>query len=110
MAAQFEVSKNQNGQFYFVLRAANGEKILTSELYTAKASALKGIESVRKDSQVEANFDRKTAKDGQPYFVLLAGNGEPIGTSEMYASDAARESGIAAVQEIAPSASLDDRT
>jgi uncharacterized protein len=109
MAAQFEVNKNEKGQFQFVLRAANGEKILTSESYTAKASALNGIESVRKNAQVDSSFERKTAKNGQPYFVLASVNGELIGTSETYSSDAAREAGIASVKQNAPSAPVDDR-
>lgn len=44
-----------------------------------------------------SRFERKTAKDGSPYFVLKAANGEIIGKSEMYSSVAAMENGIASV-------------
>ncbi|MEM8344664.1 DUF1508 domain-containing protein, partial [Morganella morganii] len=47
MAAKFHLKKAKDGQFHFNLHAANGEIILTSELYKAKDSALGGIESVR---------------------------------------------------------------
>ncbi len=47
MAGWFELSKSSDNQFRFVLKAGNGETILTSELYTSKASAEKGIASVR---------------------------------------------------------------
>lgn len=46
MAGWFELSKSSDNQFRFVLKAGNGETILTSELYTSKASAEKGIASV----------------------------------------------------------------
>jgi uncharacterized protein YegP (UPF0339 family) len=47
MAAKFVVSKTSNGQFRFNLKAGNGEIIATSENYTTKAAALKGIDSVK---------------------------------------------------------------
>jgi uncharacterized protein YegP (UPF0339 family) len=47
MAAKFVVKKTSNGQFRFNLKAGNGEVIATSESYTTKAAALKGIESVK---------------------------------------------------------------
>lgn len=37
MSAWFELSKSSDNQFRFVLKAGNGEIILTSELYTTKA-------------------------------------------------------------------------
>ena len=43
-------------------------------------------------------------------FHLKAGNGETIGTSELYASLAACRMGVASVQEIAPFAALQDLT
>ena len=45
MAGWYELSKSTDGQFRFVLKAGNAETILTSELYTVRASAEKrGIE------------------------------------------------------------------
>ena len=45
------------------LKAGNHEVILTSELYTTKAACTGGIESVRNNAQVDANFTRKVAKE-----------------------------------------------
>ena len=39
------------GGFRFDLKARNGETIAQSETYTRKASALKGIKSVRKNAK-----------------------------------------------------------
>ena len=50
MASKFVITKDKKGEFRFVLKAGNGEIIAQSEGYAAKASALNGIESVRKNA------------------------------------------------------------
>ena len=44
------------------------------------------------------------------FFNLLAGNGQVIGSSEMYESEASRNNGIASVKANAPDASVVDET
>lgn len=109
MAGKYEIKKNA-GQFRFNLKAANGKIVLSSERYTTKESARSGIESVRKNGPSDGRYDRRVAKNGEPYFVLLAANGEIIGRSETYSSRAAMERGIASVQRHAKGASIDDTT
>lgn len=55
-------------------------------------------------------FILKTAKDGQTYFTLTAGNGEPIGKSEMYKAKASAENGIESIRKNAPKAEIDGAT
>mgnify|MGYP000983009514 CR=1 FL=1 len=110
MAAKFELKKSKSGQFFFNLLATNGQVILASEQYGTRASALNGIESVRKNAPLDGRFGRLSAKDGSPYFTLKAGNGQVIGQSQMYSSESARDAGIASVQANAPEAALDDQT
>jgi uncharacterized protein YegP (UPF0339 family) len=110
MAAKFEIKAAKGEQFVFNLKAANGEVILTSETYKTKSGATNGIESVRKNSQVDSAFKAETAKNGQFYFVLKAGNGEEIGRSETYTTEAAMKNGIASVKKNAPDAKVDDLT
>ena len=50
MAGKFEVYTDKAGEFRFRLKAANGEVIATSQGYSAKASALNGIDSVRRNA------------------------------------------------------------
>ena len=51
MAGKFELYEDKAGEYRFRLKAGNGEVIaLASEGYSSKASALKGIESVRKNA------------------------------------------------------------
>jgi uncharacterized protein YegP (UPF0339 family) len=68
----------------FNLKAANGEVILTSETYHQKRSAEEGIASVRANAGDDSRFERKVAKDGSPYSVLKAANGEVVGKSEIH--------------------------
>lgn len=105
---KFEIKKDKAGEFRFNLKAGNGQVILSSEGYTTKAACENGIESVRKNSQEDARFDRKTAKNGSPYFNLKATNGQVIGNSEMYSSTDAMENGIASVKKNAPDAAIND--
>ena len=110
MAGKFEVFKDKKGETRFRLKAGNGQIILASEGYKRKASALNGIESVRKNSQDDARFERKETKAGKARFNLKATNGQVIGTSESYESTSSRDNGIASVAKNAPDAKLDDQT
>lgn len=110
MSAKFDLKQGGSGQFMFNLKAVNGEVILTSELYKQKESAIAGIESVKANAGEDTRYQRKTAKNGQPYFVLTATNGQVIGMSEMYSSVAAMESGIQSVKKNGPVAGIEDST
>jgi uncharacterized protein len=110
MAGYFDLSNAAGGQFKFNLKAANHQVILTSETYKTKSAAEGGIGSVKKNAGSDDRYQRKTAKDGSPYFVLTATNGEVIGKSEMYSSASAMENGIASVKANAPTAPTKDLT
>ena len=99
---KFVITVRKNGEFQFNLKATNGQVILTSEGYVKKESCLNGIESVRKNAQIEERFEIKEAKNGKPYFNLKASNGQVIGASQMYASERTMRQGIASVMKNAP--------
>lgn len=44
---RFEIRDSKAGDVYFVLKAPNGEIILTSEMYETKQGCEKGIASVK---------------------------------------------------------------
>ncbi len=104
MAGTFEIYTDAKGEFRFRLKAGNGEIILTGESYKQRAGVDTGIESVRKNSQVDTHFELKTDAKGKPYFNLKAGNGEIIGVSESYSSEDACKNGMASVKANAPDA------
>ena len=110
MAGKFELKKSKNDKFYFSLHAGNGQVILTSEMYEAKASAVNGIESVKKNGGDETKYAKLTGKDGSPYFTLKAANGQVIGQSQMYSGEKARDAGIESVQQNASGAPTSDLT
>ena len=110
MAGKFEVYTDKAGEFRFRLKAGNGQTILASEGYKQKTSAMNGIESVRKNSQVDGRFERTETKNGKPRFNLKAANGQVIGTSETYESTSSRDNGIALVSRSAPDAKVDDQS
>jgi uncharacterized protein YegP (UPF0339 family) len=94
----YEIKATTNAKFMFNLKAENHQVILTSEVYEQKQSALDGIASVQANGPYSKNFEHKLSTASEPYFVLKAQNGEIIGTSQMYSSQAAAEAGIASVQ------------
>ncbi len=110
MAGKFELKKTESGKFMFNLKAGNGQIILVSQMYESKDSAENGIESVRKNSADDARFERKVAKNGEPFFSLTATNGQNIGKSETYSSESAMENGIQSVKTNAPDAEVVDNT
>lgn len=110
MAGKFHLKKSSDGQFRFVLKAGNGETILTSELYKAKPAALNGIESVKKNAPLDERYEKKVDKGGHPRFNLKAANHEVIGSSEGYSNEAARDAGIESVKANASTATVEDET
>ena len=105
----------------FDLRAANGQVILTSEVYTTMAACRKGIESVRKNGATE-KVENQTEPDTTPLtnpkfemyrdkagffrFRLKARNGEIIAVSESYTAKTGCINGIESVQKNAPGAMI----
>lgn len=97
MKGYYQLKKSDSEKFHFTLNAGNHEVILSSQLYADKRSAEEGIESTRANGTHDARYARKLSAAGEPYFLLKATNGQIIGTSEMYGSEASRDNGIHSV-------------
>ena len=107
----------------FDLKAANGQVILTSEVYTTRAACFSGIESVRKCAP-EANWENQTEegwkkarnpkfqmyrdKSGEFRFRLTARNGKVIGISEGYTARAGALGGVESVRKNAEFATIEE--
>lgn len=112
---KFEVKEVKSG-IKFNLKAANGEIIATSEIYSTEGACMNGIESIRKNSAgeiedqtvepVEAKkhpkFEVYKDKAGEFRFRLKAKNGEIIAVSEGYKAKASCLKGIESVKKNAP--------
>ena len=107
---KFIITKRKNGYYQFNLKAGNGQVILTSQGYSTKSGCKNGIESVKTNSSFDSRYDKGIAVNSQYYFNLKAGNGEIIGTSEMYTTTSARDNGIESVKNNAPNAEIVDET
>ena len=103
--ATFQISRT-SGQYWYHLRADNGEIIQSGEGYTSKASCEGGIQSVKANCQPQ-RFD-SFFNAGQYGFNHVATNGEIIGRSEKYTTAQARDHGIEAVLREAPEAQVQD--
>ena len=107
----FEIFQSEkSGEFYFRLKAKNGQKILGSEGYTSKSACMNGVESVKKNAGDDGRYERKEAKNGKHHFNLKAGNGQVIGSSQMYESTSGMENGIESVKKNAAGAEVKDLT
>lgn len=107
----FEIyQSDKSGDFYFRLKAKNGQNILSSQGYANKAGCKNGIESVKKNASDDSRFERKESESGKWYFNIKAGNNQVIGKSQMYASKDGMENGIKSVGTNAPDAEVKDLT
>ncbi|GKX57410.1 UPF0339 protein YegP [Leminorella grimontii] len=110
MSAKFEIFLGKNDEFYFRLKAGNGQIILGSEGYTTKANCQNGVKSVKTHSQDVKHFEKKATANGKFSFNLKAVNGQVIGTSQTYTTEQARDAGIQSVSHNAPDATVHDLT
>lgn len=104
----YEITRNRNGLFKWSLKAGNGEVVLASQMYKSKASAQKGIASTMLNSAHPDRFERKTARNNKPFFVLKALNGQQVGKSQLYESERARDNGIRSVAKNGPNSTIKD--
>lgn len=107
----------------FDLKAANGQTILSSEVYASRAACRKGIESIRKsapkahvENQTEADFKTQPHpkfelyqdKGGEYRFRLKSKNGRIIGFSEGYTAKAGCINGIESVMQNTAGAKIEE--
>ena len=109
MAGKFEVYKSdKNEDYYFRLKAVNGQVVLTSQGYGDKAGAKNGVESVKKNSKDKGSFECKTSSNGKYFFNLKAKNGQIIGSSQMYKSQSGRDNGVEAIGRASKGAKVEE--
>lgn len=103
---KFVIKQAKDGQFYFSLKATNGQVILSSEMYTTLKACENGIASVKKNAPEEARYELKQSESGKFHFNLKAANHQVIGSSQMYQSEESAKNGIASVMNNAPEAEV----
>lgn len=100
----------------FHLKTATATASSTSTCMPATARSSSAANSTRPSSRPwtassrcartrsEGAFELKDASNGKSYFVLKATNGQVVGQSQMYASEASCKNGIESVKKNAPDA------
>lgn len=120
--AKFVIRKVNTG-FKFDLFAANGEEILTSEVYSSRAACEKGVASVRKNAPTapvedcseagaptlpNPKFELYPDRSGRFRFRLRSRNGKIIAVSDAYVTKTGCRSGIDSVIKNAARAALEE--
>ena len=106
--SKFQIKKQANNQFRFILKAANGLTILTSEPYETRDECLAGIELLRKYAPDIDRYEFIKSLNLKHYFIVKDADGKIIGSSEMYESSSGRDLGIRLVKVNAPDAVIED--
>lgn len=97
---EFDITRGKDGQWYFNGVGARGERLLLSEGYVEKASALNGILSVEENGVYTENYEVQQTVDGDWIFVLRAGNNQVIAESGLYRSQADAEAAITEARDL----------
>ncbi|MBQ2740341.1 MAG: DUF1508 domain-containing protein [Clostridia bacterium] len=93
--------------YFFELRASNGERLLVSEEYTSHAGAIKGIQT-HKDNVEKGNFRITLSKKGDYIFKLLTAKNTLLCTGANYKSLERCERAIASTKRFAATAVVQD--
>lgn len=116
------VIRRVNTGFKFDLFAANGEEILTSEVYSSEAACRRGLASVRKNAPA-APLEDRTEEDcpgisnpkfelyqdsaGRFRFRLRSRNGKIIAVSDAYVTKGGCRDGIESVRKNSAEADIE---
>ncbi len=93
---KYNIFTGKDEQFYFRFTTDANENVLKSEGYAAAASRNNGIESVKKHSENEANYEKLVNNAGKFTFNVKARNGQVIATSsKSFDTEADRDAAIA---------------
>ncbi len=93
--------------YFFELRASNGERLLTSEEYTSQAGAVKGIQT-HKDNVLKGNFRIVLSKRGDYIFKLLSAKNTLLCTGANYKTLERCERAIASTKRFAETAQIQE--
>ncbi|MCO5238063.1 MAG: YegP family protein [Chitinophagaceae bacterium] len=98
--AKFIITIQKDGLYYFHLKATNGQILLTSEGYTSKMGCMNGIEATKLSSVKRDRYILKETANGEYFFHLKAANGQVLGISKRYATEANRNAAIDSIINI----------
>ncbi len=92
-ACRFLLKRTADDRFYFIF-AVGERKLIMSEYYMQKNSAINGIWSVKANIKCGGRIEGFVAKDGKLYFRIFAANRQALGASGPFDSEEARDEAI----------------
>lgn len=98
------------GQYSFIVRAADGQLLLTSPFYTDKDTAMSRMTSTRYLGQRDRNYLVCSTADGQHYFDLRNNKQEILGSSSVYSNRESMEKDLDSLKKCAKGTRVLDLT
>ena len=98
------------GHYSFIVRAADGQLLLTSPFYTDKDTAVSRSASTRSLGKRDSNYLVCSTADEQYYFYLRNNKGEILGSSAVYTNRESMEKDLDSLKKCAKGTRLLDLT
>ncbi|MBD1261744.1 YegP family protein [Maribacter polysiphoniae] len=89
-----EIKKKGTNKYSFKLKSQSGHTLLRSVEYFDKAEMQHTVQNLNPTNIKSIRFERKTSNDGLFLFDIKNPNGQLIGHSQYYTSEAGMENGI----------------
>jgi hypothetical protein len=90
-----EFKKTKKNDYRFLVKSKTGKILLKSVPFASKDSMESSLKVLQEKEGVNIKlFERKTNTDGKFLIELKSPNGETIGSSGLYSSEAGMENGI----------------
>lgn len=102
-----EAGEIKESDFFFSLKASNGETLISSEEYTSLRGASQGIDTF-KANIAKNNFKIAVSKKGKYVIKLLTAQGSLLAQGAHYNNRAAAQSGVASIRRFAKTAVKQD--
>lgn len=95
---KFIIRTGKHHQFFFDLKAENGDVLITSEAFHTKAACNTVIESLKAVAKDDNKYERMKAATEHYYFIIKGGNGKQIAKSVLFPTPADRNAAIKSVE------------
>lgn len=102
-----EAGEEKEKDFFFQLKASNGETLIFSEEYTSLRGANQGVDTF-KTNIAKDNFKITVSKKGKYVIKLLTSQGSLLAQGAHYNNRAAAQSGVASIKRFAATAIKQD--
>ncbi|MGI9551018.1 MAG: YegP family protein [Aurantibacter sp.] len=94
MGQMIEISQQEDNTYKFYIKTESGQLLLTSRGVKSMDKIEQMTDLLKGSDKMRLLFERKTNHQGKFLFNIKDKNGQLLGTSELYNSEAGMENGI----------------